>query len=77
MDDLWRQKKWNGDPPKSYPDESCNDASLLPALPTPQCDCGKPALVTQLMHPNTAVRAFYMCGDHLVSCRIVMNLMRD
>lgn len=67
MDDLWRQKKWKDRAQKNYPDVSSKDAPVPPALPSPQCECGKPARVTQSMHPDTAARAYYKCGDHRVS----------
>ncbi|KAF8649674.1 hypothetical protein HU200_064214 [Digitaria exilis] len=64
MDDLWRQKKWNDRAQKNYPDVSSKDILVPPALPSPQCECGKPARVTQSLHPDTAAREYYKCGDH-------------
>jgi hypothetical protein len=34
---------------------------FLPALPTPLCDCGLSAFVSQSRHPDSARRAFYVC----------------
>ncbi|KAF8672091.1 hypothetical protein HU200_049775 [Digitaria exilis] len=47
------KKKWKDRAQKNYPDVSSKDAP-----------CGKPARVTQSMHPDTAARAYYKCGDH-------------
>ncbi|KAF8659442.1 hypothetical protein HU200_058471 [Digitaria exilis] len=58
------KKKWKDRAQKNYPDVSSKDAPVPPALPSPQCECGKPARVTQSMHPDTAARAYYKCGDH-------------
>ena len=67
MDSLWRENKWKNRPKELYPDVSCKDAPVPPALPVPNCDCGKPAKVIQSMHPKTAARAYYSCGDTRVS----------
>ena len=67
MDELWREKKWKDRPKELYPDVSCKDAPVAPPLPVPNCECGKPAKVTQSMHPDTAARAYYLCGDYRVS----------
>lgn len=69
MDSLWRENKWKHKPKELYPDVSCKDAPVPAALPVPQCDCGKPAEVRQSMHPDTAARAHYMCGDYRVSVK--------
>ncbi|KAF8690835.1 hypothetical protein HU200_041232 [Digitaria exilis] len=53
------KKKWKDRAQKNYPDVSFKDAPVPPALPSPQCECGKPAWVTQSMHPDTAARAYY------------------
>ncbi|KAF8759276.1 hypothetical protein HU200_010312 [Digitaria exilis] len=58
------KKKWKDRAQKNYPDVSSKDAPVPPALPSPQCECGKPARVTQSMHPDTAARAYYKYGDH-------------
>ncbi|KAF8665182.1 hypothetical protein HU200_054158 [Digitaria exilis] len=58
------KKKWKDRSQKNYPDVSSKDAPVPPALPSPQCECGKPARVTQSMRPDTAARAYYKCGDH-------------
>ncbi|CAO2047495.1 unnamed protein product [Urochloa humidicola] len=64
MDELWRQRKWKDRPKNLYPDVSCKDAPVPPAVPIPNCDCGNPAKVKQSNHPDTAARAYYLCGDH-------------
>ncbi|KAF8673431.1 hypothetical protein HU200_048996 [Digitaria exilis] len=51
------KKKWKDRAQKNYPDVSSKDAPS-------ECECGKPARVTQSMHPDTAARAYYKCGDH-------------
>ena len=66
MDEAWHENKWNDRPSSLYPDISCKDAPVPPALPVPNCDCGKPAQVTQSMHPDTAARAYYTCSDYRV-----------
>ncbi|KAF8702035.1 hypothetical protein HU200_033377 [Digitaria exilis] len=38
-------------------------AALLQGA-SPHCECGKPAQVTQSMHPETAARVYYKCGDY-------------
>nr|CAB3447556.1 unnamed protein product [Digitaria exilis] len=52
------KKKWKDRAQKNYPDVSSKDAPVPPALPSPQCECNKPARVTQSMHPDTAARAY-------------------
>ncbi|CAO2038187.1 unnamed protein product [Urochloa humidicola] len=64
MDEAWRENKWKDRPSDLYPNVSCKDAPVPPALPIPNCDCGKPAQVTQSMHPDTAARAYYTCSDY-------------
>ncbi|CAO2189186.1 unnamed protein product [Urochloa humidicola] len=64
MDELWRQRKWKDRPKNLYPDVSCKDAPVPPAVPVPNCDYGNPAKVKQSNHPDTAARAYYLCGDH-------------
>ncbi|KAF8669392.1 hypothetical protein HU200_051738 [Digitaria exilis] len=59
-------KKWTDRAQKNYPDVSSKDAPVPPALPSPQFECGKPTRVTQSMHPDSAARAYYKCGDHRV-----------
>ena len=67
MNELYRENKWKDRPKKLYPDVSCEDAPVPPPLPVPNCEFGKPAKVTQSMHPDTAARAYYLCGDYRVS----------
>jgi hypothetical protein len=45
------------------------DAPVPPALPVPNCHCGKPAHVKQSRAEDTAARAFYRCSDTRVSWR--------
>jgi hypothetical protein len=52
---------------EQYLDVSSKDAHVLPDLPVPNCDCGRPAWVCQSKHPNTAARCFYLCGSFNVS----------
>jgi hypothetical protein len=67
MDEMWRENKWKDRPKEVYPDVSYTDAPVPPALPIPNCDCGKAAHVTQSMHPDTTARAYYSCPDYRVS----------
>ena len=43
------------------------DAPILPDLPIPNCDCGRPVDVFQSRHPNTVARCFYTCSRFNVS----------
>lgn len=51
-----------GRPAELYPDVSSKDAAVPPDLPVPNCDCERPACVSQSRHPDTAARCFYECG---------------
>ncbi|KAF8653855.1 hypothetical protein HU200_061984 [Digitaria exilis] len=68
--DAPRRRRWRPfcgrRPPAPAPTPTTlgKDARVPPALPSLQCECGKPARVTQSMHPDTAARAYYKCGDH-------------
>ncbi|KAF8723360.1 hypothetical protein HU200_021885 [Digitaria exilis] len=53
------KKKWNDRAQKNYPDVSSKDAP-----------CGKPARVTQSMHPDTAARAYYKCAIFVEELRV-------
>lgn len=71
MYESYHKRKWKDGSRQSYPDVSCKDAPVLPDLPVPKCDCGRPAYVKQSRCEDTVVRAFYECPDSRVSdCNI-------
>jgi hypothetical protein len=71
-DSLMRKWKWQkrGRPKELYFDVTCVDAPVLPELPVPMCDCGKPAGIDQSYYEDTAARAYYCCNDYRVSALI-------
>lgn len=64
--DKWKMRSCSRE---LYLDVSCKDASVLPELSVPNCDCGKPARVAHSMHPNTVAHGYYRCHDYRV-CNI-------
>jgi hypothetical protein len=76
-DSLMRKWKWQkrGRPKELYFDVTCVDAPVLPELPVPMCDCGKPAGVDQSYYEDTAARAYYCCNDYRVSALIISSFL--